>query len=57
MGDATRGSPVPLQASIIAALGSYHKPLYVKNLSFAAYPAALLDPLGATLWLVKPGAS
>src|SRR5215213_602436 len=42
MGDATRGSPVPLQATIISPLGSFHKPLYVKNLSFAAYP---LTPL------------
>src|SRR5215210_5138593 len=56
MGDATRGPPVPLQASIIPPLGSYHKPLYVIKLSFAACPAAFLAPLGATLWLVKPGA-
>src|SRR5215213_1553753 len=56
MGDATRGSPVPLQASIIPPLGSNHKPLYVKKLSFTAYPAAFLAPLGATLWLVEPGA-
>ena len=42
MGDATRGSPIPLQAHIISSLDSFHKSLYVKNLSFAAYP---LTPL------------
>jgi hypothetical protein len=40
MGDATRGSPVPLQASIIASLDSYHKPPYVKNLSFCVRASA-----------------
>src|SRR5215210_6998216 len=45
MGDATRESPIPLQAHIISPLGSYHKPLYVKNLSFAAYPLPPDSPL------------
>src|SRR5918995_945747 len=40
MGDATRGSPVPLQASIIPPLCSYHKLPYVKNLSFCVRPSA-----------------
>ena len=39
-GDATRGSPVPLQASIIPPLRSYHKPSYVKNLSFCVRASA-----------------
>jgi hypothetical protein len=37
--------PHSLQASIIPLLGSNHKPLYVKTLSFAAYPPAFLVPL------------
>src|SRR5687767_3142626 len=50
MGDATRGSPVPLQALISSPLGSYqfpsrllsnHKILY-ENHSIAVYPLALL---------------
>jgi hypothetical protein len=45
MGDATRESPIPLQATIISSLGSFHKPLYVKNLSFAAYPLPPCPPL------------
>src|SRR5215208_352922 len=49
MGDATRGSPVPLQASIIPSLGSNHKPLYVKKLSLAAHLPALLALLGTII--------
>src|SRR5215211_7408882 len=40
MGDATRGSPGPLQAPIIPPLRSYHKPPYVKNLSFCVRASA-----------------
>ena len=42
MGDATLGSPVPLQASIIPLLGSRHKPLYVKKLSLGVCALVLL---------------
>src|SRR5918998_330710 len=45
MGDTTLGSPIPLQAHIISPLGSFHKPVYVKNLSFAAYPLPSWSPL------------
>jgi hypothetical protein len=45
MGDATLGSPIPLQAHIISSLDSFHKPVYVKNLSFAAYPLTSWSPL------------
>jgi hypothetical protein len=52
-GDATRGSPVPLQASIIPSLGSYHKPPYVKNLSFCVRASATSY---YNLVIVEPGA-
>src|SRR5829696_5285885 len=48
MGDATRGSPVPLQASIIPSLDSYHNPPYVKTSHFAYG----LRPPRTIIWLL-----
>src|SRR5829696_166294 len=48
MGDATRGSPVPLQASIIPSLDSYHNPPYVKTSRFAYG----LRPPRTIMWLL-----
>src|SRR5215204_2984185 len=48
-----RRSPVPLQASIIPPLGSCHKPLYVKKLSFCVRASATSY---YNLVIVGPGA-
>ena len=55
MGDATGGSPIPLQASIIPSPGSYHKPLYVKKLSFAAYAKIGQSVTARYNLVVEPG--
>jgi len=49
MGTPPETVPHSLQASIIPLPGSNHKPLYVKTLSFAAYPPAFLVP-----WCYNP---